>query len=432
MKNYWAFSLRASRRLSGFAVNVLLLAAASLVLMPATIGAAGLETWSSIVLGQALGLIVQTVAGLGYGVNGPAIVATQSLDDGVSYFCLAQRARLVVAVPCFASMAIAMFLIPNPDPVVGILGGAHLAIGSFTAQFFYVGRAAPLWQLVAETAPRATLMLAGALSLYMGAPLVFGLSLPALGAVLAVVTSTASIVRSAGTQNARRRSSGFSEVRAELWGRRGPIAASALRGGRDALPVLLVTAVATAELVGTFGVFERIQRQIVGALIPVVSTLQGWVPRRIAIEKTARPAVTALLASCAGAPVIVLLFAWVGPPLVWWLSAKKVTPTLAEISLCGSFIATSLLIQVIAYACLVPLGGIRDVVKSDIAGVLCVLVGVPVVSILQPSVASVLGALVAGNVIQILMQIILMRRSIVRQAYLVPIQSVKDQELEAR
>jgi hypothetical protein len=413
MRSALAFGVRASRRLSGFAISVILLAVASLVLMPATIGAAGLSTWSSIVLGQSLALIVQMVAGLGYGVNGPALVATRSLEEGVKYFLLAQRVRIIVFLPCVAIMIGTMFVVPNPNPVVGLLGSAHLAIGSFTGLFFYIGRAAPLWFLLAETGPRAVLMLAGAVSLHLRVPLVIGLSLPALGAVLGMATSTWTIYLSARRLEGKDRSDRTEAVSvwAELRSQLGPMAANLLRGGRDALPVLIVTACA-GGLLGVFGVFDRVQRQVVGTLAPVVSTLQGWVPRRMVADNSARPAVLALVASFLASPLFLLVFALAGSPLIRWLSAGEVSPNLPEILWSGAFIATSVLIWVIAFACLVPLGRISNVIYGDLTGIASILIGILAATALEQSVVYILGALVIANVVQIVVQLALVRRSI--------------------
>lgn len=408
MRRLLTFGARGGKRLTGFALNQILLGVASLVLMPAIIGAAGLEVWSSIVLAQALAQIAATVVGCGYGVDGPAIIATLSDEDGVNYFRLAERIRLVIAVPSFAFMIGAMFVIPNPDPVIGILGGIHLVINAFSASFFYVGRAAPRWQLWAEICPRVSLMFAGAICLALGVPLVISLALPPLGALLGVAVSNATIRRSVRHVTHGKSEPRAISIRAEFRNQLSPAASSMLRGFRDALPVLVVTAVA-AELVGAFGVFDRLVRQVLGVMSAVTSTLQGWVPRRMAAEGGTRPAVVAMLIGFAIACVAFVLFILLGSPLITWLSAGTVIPTSAETALCGSVIATSILIPINAYACLVPLGIIRGVILGAIAGIVAVAIVCPIMLSLERSVAFALGALTVGNLVQLLAQTWLMR-----------------------
>lgn len=409
MRHPLALGVRGARRLSGFAFNQILLGAASLVLMPAVIGAAGLEIWSSIVLAQALAAIAATVVGCGYGVNGPAIVATLTAEEGVSYFRVAEGVRSLVAVPSVAFMIGAMFVIPNPDPVAGLLGGIHLVINAFSATFFYIGRAAPRWQLLAEICPRVALMLAGAISLAFGVPLLIGLALPPLGALLAVAISNSTIRWSLRTTPQHPQAQ-VTRVRGELRKQLGPAASSVLRGCRDALPVLVVTAVA-AELVGAFGVFDRIVRQALGVMSSVTSTLQGWVPRRMATEGGARPAVAAMLVTLAMALAVLLLFTWFGAPVIRWLAAGMLTPTFAEIVLCATVIATSIVIQVVAYACLVPLGVIRGVIWSALVGIVGILVATPIMLSAQQSVAYALAAVVIANVVQLVVQLWLFGRA---------------------
>ncbi len=415
MKNLLAFGARATRRLSGFAITVVLMAVSSLVLVPATIGAAGLETWSSIVLAQALALIVQAVAGCGYGVNGPSIVATGTAEESVQYFRAAQRTRLVVALPCYVLMICAMVIIPNPNPIAGLVSAGYLAIGTFSALFFYIGRSAPAWLLFAETIPRATFIFAGAISLSLGVPLLIGLALPAVGAVLAVAISNITIFLSArGT--AKPGLLEFSGVGAELRRQLAPTAVTLLQAGRDALPVLVVTA-AAAELLGVYGIFDRIQRQAVTALGPVTSTLQGWVPRRLIADNSPRAAKIALTAALAGTPFVILIATLVGPTFIGWLSAGALSPTFGQTLLFATVIATNMLIQIILYACLVPLGGIAGVIWSNVVGIISIAAAIPAMVAIDRSATLVLGAVVVGNTVQVAVQILLFRVSIARSKH---------------
>ncbi|GJF11104.1 hypothetical protein NGTWS0302_05310 [Mycolicibacterium cyprinidarum] len=413
MRRLLTLGLRGTRRLSGFAASTILQAVASLILIPTVVGAGGLSTWSSVVLAQALGQVAATVVGLGYGVTGPVIVSRVTPEAGVDYFRVAQRTRCVVAVPCFALLIAAMYIIPNPNPTAGLLGGASAAIGALSAMFFYVGRAAPIWLLMAETAPRVILTLAGALSLALGAPLLIGLSLPTLGTALAIAVSYLSIRMSADQPKVGRGKLTFCNLCVELRTQIGPAGTVALRGIREAIPVLVVQAVA-AELVGAYGLFDRLLRQAFVALTPISTTLQGWVPRRMAIDNNARSAVTAMLVGLIIASVTIPLFALLASPLITWLSAGTTTPTIAEASLCGAAISTSMLISVIGHACLVPLGSIGGVIFGNVAGIFSVLIALPLTLSLDDSVTGALAAVVLANVVQIIVQLAVMRHRIAK------------------
>jgi hypothetical protein len=406
-----AFGLRGSRRLGGFTISTALLALGSLALMPATIHAAGLETWSSIVLAQALALIIVFVGGCGYGYNGPTVIAALTPEDSVSYFFATQRTRFVVAVPCFAVAIGAMFIVPNPDPIAGLLGGAPLALSAFSASFFFVGRAAPRWMLVADTGPRVTLMLAGAIMLLLGGPLIVGLALPVLGTVIAIAVSNVTIRRSVAGVTREIGPSVITGVRAELRNQLHPLASSLLRGGAFALPVFVITAVA-AELVGVFGVFDRIRRQALAGFSPVTLTIQGWVPRRMANENTARAAVAAMAVGIAAAFVSLLVFTILGRPIIRLLAADALKPTFTENLLCGAVIATMIVVQVNDLGCLVPLGEDKGVLVGNVVGIIFVVAALLAMLSLEKSVTYALGAIVIGNVVQIVTQIMLIGYSL--------------------
>ncbi len=385
---------------------MMLLAAASLILIPATIHAAGIEKWSSIVLAQALAQIVATVVGLGYGVNGTSVVAVAEHADGVRYFRVAERARLIAAIPCYTLMVIVMYVVPNPDPLAGILGGAPLAFGAFSGSFFYIGRAAPGWFLAAETLPRVVSMLAGAACLVLGVPLYVGLLIPAVGTVVAIVISNFTIYRSSrGDQRHRPSiSSILSQFRAQL----APVASFSLSNGANAVPVFVITGIAPG-LVGSFGVFDRLQRQAVVGLSPLTAALQGWVPRRVANGGASRPTMAALgVALIAGAGITVATTA-IGPTLITWLAAGQLKPTIGQGLLCGLVIASSMQINLIAYAVLVPLGGIRVVLVGNIVGFLATLASLLFMLSVHSSLSFALGALVIGNFVQLLFQLFMVK-----------------------
>jgi len=186
----------------------------------------------------------------------------------------------------------------------------------------------------------------------------------------------------------------------ELRTQSGPAATIALRGIKEALPVLVVKAVA-GQLVGAYGVFDRVLRQAFIALTPVSTTLQGWVPRRMAVDNSARSAVAAMLVGLIFASIIVPLFTLLGAPLITWLSAGTLRPSAMETALCGSAIATSMLILLIGHACLVPLGSIRGIIYGNCAGIVSTLIALPVALKIDSSVASALTAVVLANVVQL-------------------------------
>lgn len=413
MKHHLLLGVRGARRIGGFGLSVILFAAGSLVLVPATIAAGGLETWASIVLGQNLAVIISVVGACGYDVNGPATLATLTRGESVEYFFVVQRTRLAVALPCYALMVAAMLVIPNADPVAGLLGGAPLMVAIFSPQFYFIGRGDPRSYLLAHTVPHVVLNIAGASALALGTPLLIGLALPVLGAVIAVVASILAIRMSATRTTDKLAQVGDCSVRGQLRTQLRPVGSQLLTHGTRAMPVLMITGVA-AELVAAFGVFDRLQKQAATALFPLTASFQEWVPRRIASDKSVRPAIAATSIGFVAAIGLAGVFTVAGPTLIRWISAGELASTRLEAFLCGAVIATTLLIALVGYACLVPLAGVASVLVANVVGLATIAIALPVMLEIERSLSQALLAVVIGNVAQLLVLLLIMGRRIVQ------------------
>lgn len=398
-------ALRGSKRLGGFTASTAFLAAASLLLMPATIHAVGMEAWSSVVLGQALAQLVAFVGGYGYGLNGPTIVAGLDSAAAIDFFFTTQRTRLIITIPCITSAVAAMYVIPNPSPLIGLLGAAPVALVALSASFFFVGRASPLLLFWADTTPRGLSMLLGASVLATGGSVTLGLTLPIVGAVLATTISNIAIKSTAVDRSDRRPSGSSTTVRSELRTQLAPLISSLLRGSTFALPPLLLATFA-GGIVGVFGVFDRVRRQALAAFAPFTATLQGWVPRRVSSTNTWHAAAVGALAGLAGAIVSLVLFMLLGGRIIHWLSAGSLNPSWIEILICAMAIATSIVIQVNDLACLLPLRCATGVLINNLTGNLLLIPLMAAFLFYDRSVTSALGALVVANLLQITIQML--------------------------
>jgi hypothetical protein len=256
-------------------------------------------------------------------------------------------------------------------------------------------------------------MIAGAIALALGAPLLIGLSLPVLGAVIAVVAPIQAVRRSAIRTTDKLAQIEDCSVRGQLRTQLRPLGSQLLTNGTRAMPVLMITGVA-AELVGAFGVFDRLQKQAATALFPLTVSFQEWVPRRMANDKSVRPAIAAASIGFVAATGLVGVFTVVGPTLIRWFSAGELMPTRLEALLCGAVIATTLLIALLGYACLVPLAGVASVLRANVIGLLTTAIALPVMLVIDRSVSQALLGLVIGNVAQLLVLLLIMARRIVQ------------------
>jgi hypothetical protein len=413
MKHHLLLGVRGARRIGGFGLSVILFAAGSLVLVPATIAAGGLETWASIVLGQNLAVIITVVGGCGYDVNGPATLATLTPGESAEYFFVAQRTRLASALPSCALLVALMLVIPNPDPVAGLLGCAPLAVSIFSAAFYFIGRGDPRSYLLADTVPRVVGNIAGASALALGTPLLIGLALPVIGAVIAVIAPILAVRMSAIRTTGEPPLVGNFSVRGQLRTQLRPTGSQLLTHGTRAMPVLMVTGVAPA-LVAAFGVFDRLQKQAATALFPITASFQEWVPRRMATDRNVRPAIAATAIGFAVAVGLVGAFTVVGPTFIRWFSGGELVSTRLEAFLCGAVIANILLIALVGYACVVPLAGVASVLVANVVGLLMIATALPVMLAIERSLSHALLAVVIGNVAQLLVLLLIMSRRIVQ------------------
>ncbi|QXT63424.1 lipopolysaccharide biosynthesis protein [Tessaracoccus palaemonis] len=355
----------------GYALSMLLLAVASLVVIPAMIRASGDAAWGAIAVGQSVGAIAAVAVAYGWSLSGPAEVARGSADQRREEFVSSVKVRLSLFVPVVLVAVLVSMLLAPARPDLATLGSATASLAGLTANWFFVGLARPYVFLLVETVPRVVGTLVGILLMRHGADAGLGLACQSAGFLVAFCLSSVWIfayLRRSGAVPAVVPGLG------PLLRSRGDGLVSALgSAGYVAAPVIIVSAVAPA-VQPLYALADKLQRQVSVAMGPAVTVLQGWVPRGRHSASRARRG----LAGSAGIAVLMALAVWVaGRPLLGWLGAGSLEPSGVLVVLMAVFVALNFMESVIAKTVLATFGKLRAVARATLVGAL---VGLPLVA----------------------------------------------------
>src|SRR4051794_7162866 len=109
-------------QLSGFSVTVVTNALTGLAVVPVIIHVGGPDGWASVAVGQAAGALASLVLALGWGFNGPTLVATASPTDRQAIVRNSLVARTVFLAPVAFGAAVAAASIAPSLPSVAAVG----------------------------------------------------------------------------------------------------------------------------------------------------------------------------------------------------------------------------------------------------------------------------------------------------------------------
>lgn len=103
--------MRSASTAIGYGLSMIMLALASLMVIPALIRASGDTAYGALSAGQVIGSVGAVVIGYGWGMSGPAIIARADADGRRAEYVEALRARLFLCVPvCLACCVIGAVL----------------------------------------------------------------------------------------------------------------------------------------------------------------------------------------------------------------------------------------------------------------------------------------------------------------------------------
>jgi O-antigen/teichoic acid export membrane protein len=383
-------------RLVGFGMSVVILAAASLVAIPAMIGASGEAAWGAIALGQYIGTVGAVAVGYGWGWFGPARIAQYNATDRrVEYLeSLTTRVVLLLAVsPAAAALA---YVLASSAPWFAALSALSMTSMGLSANWYFVGLSKPFAMLALDTMPRAAGTAAAVVLMYMGHSAIMG-PLGMLGGMLAALClCTMWILRETGRGGAEPRDR--RSVGTVLVLNRHGIASALGSSAYLAAPVAIVSVVAPG-IQPAFALADRVKGLIVVASTPAVTVLQGWVPRVTGAARVQR-ANTALVSAGVCAVVLGGGTIIVAPSLVNWLGHGQISLSWEVIVLMSCCVSVALFQAVLERVALATFELLRAAVKAVAVGSI---VGLPLVGIgaHQLGTAGALGGILAGLLVSV-------------------------------
>lgn len=374
-------------KLAGYGLSMLLLAVASLIAIPAMILASGNPAWGAIALGQGVGGVGSVLIGYGWWMSGPADIATGDATSRRLEFTESLKVRLVLLVPVMAVAALISWWLAPVNPELAVLGAITAALPGLTANWYFVGLARPYAFLVVETLPRLAGTVVGIAAMTSGADAGVGLLCQGAGLLAAFVISSAWIFRHLARQRA-----GRSPLRplTSLLRVHGAGLASGLGGNIYSTAPLVIVTVVAPSVQPVYALVDKLQRQISVGLGPLITVLQGWVPRAADPAPRARRALWA----GAGATVLIgILVLALGPLALRWLGAGSLQPGWDVVVLMTGFVTLNFYTSVISRVVLATYHRLDIVAKGILAATI---VALPLVAVGAWYLGPV-GALLAVN-----------------------------------
>jgi hypothetical protein len=355
--------------LVGFGLSVALLAASSLLLIPAMLDAGGQRAWGAIAVGQSIGAVAAVLIYFGWGHTGPAMIAKADADAGRQEFADSLRTRLALFVPV-AALACALAAMVTPtQPLLAAVGCLSAATVGFTADWYFVGRRRPFAFLALETAPRVLGSVVGIVLLINGTPVLAGPVCMLGGMLLGFAATSWWVLRSQLSTRATARS-----VKQIIVAQRHGVGSGIGSSTYAALPLVLISLV-TPGIQPSYALVDKVQRQLSVALGPVVSVVQGYVPRSDPAV-TVRRARHALLAGAGFSLILAGAVLVVAPWLLTWLGAGEVQPPYAVMVLMSAFVGLNVWESILARAVLASFDRLDAVARGTL---ISVVVGLPLV-----------------------------------------------------
>lgn len=158
------------KRLLGFGITPVISALGPVFLLPLLTRAAGAEGWAALATGQAIGIVVGTLALYSWQVHGAPHAATLS-DRAARQFLhlsILLRGSMAVTFAPVALLATALIVPGSSFRDAALLSLSSLLSTSLTNSWYFVGRGDPGRYFLLETLPRSTAVVISAMLLAVG------------------------------------------------------------------------------------------------------------------------------------------------------------------------------------------------------------------------------------------------------------------------
>lgn len=355
-------ALSGLNKLVGFGLSMVLLAAASLVAIPAMIHSSGPDAWGAIALGQNFGAIAAMVVAYGWGISGPAEVAMGTAETRLIEFLGSMKVRLFLFVPVGLAAVLPTLLLTNVRPDLAAVGAVVATLPGLVSNWFFVGLARPYVLMLVETAPRVVFTMVGIWAMATGSDAIVGLAWQGGGLVAAFACSSIWILRHLKYRSSQ--APALPSMGALLRQYGNGVASSIGSSLYAALPLAIVAMVAPSAQ-PMFALVDKLQRQVVVAIYPIISVLQGWVPR------AANPAPRAkkVIIAGAGLSIVIALGTWAfGGWLMHLLGRGQLNPPNEVVAMMGVVLGLNFYVATLGHAVLATYKQMRALAISTAVG----------------------------------------------------------------
>lgn len=389
----------------GYGSSMVLLAITSLLAIPAMVAASGTHAWGAIAVGQSIGGVAAVIIAYGWGLSGPAAIARADQLARMREYAESAVTKIMLSLPVASLAFLIAWLVGREFSLFAGVGAISMASIGLTAGWYFVGRSQPWRMLLFETVPRVVGTVVGIAFMDTGSSALIGVLWQLFGMVAAFTLCSVLILRPWRMRVLR--SITRKPVRRVLLDQRQGITSSILSSLYASTPIVIVTLVAPAAQ-PLYAVVEKVQRQVIVALGPFVTVLQGWIPRARSAETLHRRLRQGTIATAVFAAALGVLMLAAAPELIRWLGGGLIQPTFAILTLMATITAVSLFESIVSKAALSALERLDIVAKSTAIGSL---VGLPLVAVGTLTLGA-LGALVAilsGLVLRVILELVGMR-----------------------
>lgn len=393
-------------KIAGYSISMVLLAAVSLVAIPSMVAASGASAWGMIAAGQSVGGVAAVVIAYGWGMSGPAAIARADAAGRLREYAESVVCKLLICLPLgVAAFAIA-WAIGGDYGLFAAYGALSTASIGLTANWWFVGLSQPYRLLIFETLPRVAGTVVGILLMQAGASALIGVLCQLIGMLAAFIACTLWILRPwhLGALRAIQRR----HVWRVLGSQRNGLSSTVVSSLYASTPIVLVALIAPG-VQPVYAVVEKVQRQVIVGLGPVVAVMQGWIPRVSGAALFSRIK-RGMLAASIGAVLLGAVMFVAAQELVAWLGGGQIRPTLLTLLLMSVITAVSLVESVASKACLAALDRLDIAAKAT---ALSALVGLPLVAIgaVVAGASGALSGILAGLSLRLLLELSGMRRA---------------------
>lgn len=381
-------------------------AALSLLVVPVTIYVAGAAAWGAIAVGQSIGSVATIFVALGWGYNGPTLVAQANEVQRKTIAINSIVARLIVAPVLAVLGALLAFHLAPTIPGGAVLAGLTVTLAGLGMSWYFIGEGQPKRLFFLDGLPRWLGNVAGVAALYMWHDVYLFLWIQFAGSLVSILISAIDIlnrgvVSPAGVWNIR---SAFAGVKNQMYAGITVITATSFAS----LPMLVIAAISPSH-VPIYALGERLVRFALMAITPFFQWAQGWVGKIGSSRSMKSKIRIASRASYIIAFPVGILVAFCGPFAGQVLSTGRVSLPIVLTIAFGTAVIASTISRVIGMACLLALGDDRSVAISATIGAV---IGVPLLFLLTNAsgATGAAASLAISEVLVVCYQLIALRR----------------------